>query len=447
MLEEESEEIRGMGQWNPSIFDNSYSAKLPLGPMRKLAGFTCSNKMYYNPRTTLVPEDESLLRATPLGKWCYDALEGVVERSENGENPTAIHTLKFFCEINKIFLQDAAAMLLLHPERADHPLFNELTVFSSSEFKVGCSLISVAVANSLLTKHLNALQTFKDKMACVLRNSQDPADAALDTVLPGVHQWHQATNDSIKANTSALQALDDKVDTLADRIDEGLTAVVNHLDNKRAESDRHMAATFMSVAQSFLQRTATTSTPSTNQFESPAPACLTGTLCDVTGEGTPMSNIDMSGTPDTGASDTLTQPDHPDYRNYRMVKKHKSLDEMWDEWHGTGRFADDIGGIKGRNKHFGAKWRKHIEGQHYSRTKCIIDALNNYAENNQLKVEEATAVMNKWFVDPPVSSSLTKMKQLCVEKGLLKKGKLRGKQCKKQQQLQEDAMEVDTSND
>lgn len=135
MLEEESEEIRRMGQWCPSIFDTSYSAKLPLGPMRKLAGFTSSNKMYYNPRTTVIP-DNDLLRATPIGKWCYDGLDGVLEASKDGDNQTAIHTLRFFCELNKIFIQDAAAMLVLHPDRQSHPIFNELAVFSTVEFEV-----------------------------------------------------------------------------------------------------------------------------------------------------------------------------------------------------------------------------------------------------------------------------------------------------------------------
>ena len=138
MLEEESEAIRRMGQWNPSIFDNSYSARLPLGPMRKLAGYHSSNKMYYNTRSTIEP-DVSLLRSTPIGKWCYNALDGVLESSTEGDNQTAIHTLRFFCELNRIFIQDAAAMMVLHPERGDHPIFTDLAIFSTVEFKV-CSL-------------------------------------------------------------------------------------------------------------------------------------------------------------------------------------------------------------------------------------------------------------------------------------------------------------------
>jgi len=38
LLKAEGNEIRRMGQWNPSLFDNSYSSKLPMGPIRKLAG-------------------------------------------------------------------------------------------------------------------------------------------------------------------------------------------------------------------------------------------------------------------------------------------------------------------------------------------------------------------------------------------------------------------------
>jgi len=133
LLEEESEEIRRMGQWNQSIFDNSYSSKLPMSPIRKLAGFFSNNKFYFNTRTAVKPL-EALLRMTPIGEWVYSAFTGVQEQA-NGKHQTALHVLNFLKEINEIFLQDAAAMLSLHPERANHPLFS-LPVFSSTEFKV-----------------------------------------------------------------------------------------------------------------------------------------------------------------------------------------------------------------------------------------------------------------------------------------------------------------------
>ena len=48
LLEEEAEAIKHMGQWNPSMFDNSYSSKFLMGPMTKLAGYTCSYQIFFN---------------------------------------------------------------------------------------------------------------------------------------------------------------------------------------------------------------------------------------------------------------------------------------------------------------------------------------------------------------------------------------------------------------
>ena len=404
-----------MGQWNPSIFDNSYSAKLPRGPMRTLAGFHSTNRLYYNPRTTVIPDDD-LLRATPIGRWCYDALEAVLEASTEGDNQTAIHTLRFFCELNKIFLQDAAAMMILHPDREDHPLFHELAVFGTDAFK-----------------------SFKEKMKSVIQQSSDPMDANLETVLPGVHQWHSVTNDSIKENSTAINALDEKVDTLADRIDMGLSKVVDHLDNQRAQSERTLAATFINIAQDLLIRSsggrllgtpAATGSPvsPTNPVTTTINGQTSGAPSPEESLGLSVAGRPLSGAPPSSQGGDSNSPDMVESSSYRMVKKHTTLDDMWDEWHGTGKFADDIGGIQGRNKHFGAKWRKHLEGQQYSRTKLIVEAIAKYAEINKLSTREACAVMNAWYTSAPIALSITKMKQLCIDKGLLKKGKQRGKQ-------------------
>jgi Transcriptional activator of glycolytic enzymes len=103
---------------------------------------------------------------------------------------------------------------------------------------------------------------------------------------------------------------------------------------------------------------------------------------------------------------------------------------MWNEWYGEGRFADGLGGIEGRNKNRKAQWRKHLNPQHYSRTKIIIGAIAKYANNHQVPVREAIAVMNDWYVEPPVSFSVSKMKEACITHGLIKKGNKRGKHCK-----------------
>lgn len=134
LMEADDEGIRRMGNWNPSVYDKSYSTKLPMGPMRTLAGFEGSSKMYFNPRTT-VPVPDSLLRCSPFG-WAEKAWDAVREHPDCSDNPTCVKVLEFFKHLNKVFFQDAAAMLVLHPDRGDHPFFHHLAVLQTDAFKV-----------------------------------------------------------------------------------------------------------------------------------------------------------------------------------------------------------------------------------------------------------------------------------------------------------------------
>jgi hypothetical protein len=139
MLEEESRAIQQLGNWNPSMQESCYSTKLPMGPIRKLAGCTGANGMYYNPRT-MEEVEMGLLQKTPIGKWVYVAHAQVQTAIANGATKwTAFNFLSFMVEINKIFIQDAAALLILHPERGDHPLF-QMAVFRSEEFAVSLNM-------------------------------------------------------------------------------------------------------------------------------------------------------------------------------------------------------------------------------------------------------------------------------------------------------------------
>lgn len=143
LLEEEKDAIKALGNWSNGMFENSYSAKLPIGPIRKLAGFHSSNKMYFNTRTSVEPTVE-LLQKGPFA-FCYavydDALKlhnaAVSSKPAQKGHPTALETLKFFHQLNKFFIQDAAAMAVQSPDRVNgHPLFNELPVLQSEEFEV-----------------------------------------------------------------------------------------------------------------------------------------------------------------------------------------------------------------------------------------------------------------------------------------------------------------------
>ena len=67
-------------------------------------------------------------------------------------------------ELRKIVIQDAAAMLIAYPDRANHGLF-QLPVF-----------------------HSQAFRDFMNGMNRHLEDSKAPYDASLKEVLPGVHE-------------------------------------------------------------------------------------------------------------------------------------------------------------------------------------------------------------------------------------------------------------------
>ena len=137
LLEEESEDIRRMGQWNPSVFDNHYSTKLPIGSIRKLSGYISKSNVYFNTRTTVEPSAE-LLYSTPMGYWVYSAYEDVMEKAklEGGGYETAIHFLRCLVELNKIFIQDAAALLVHKEDRHNHSMYRNLDCLESDLFQV-----------------------------------------------------------------------------------------------------------------------------------------------------------------------------------------------------------------------------------------------------------------------------------------------------------------------
>lgn len=135
-----AEYIRQLGNWNLNCTDTSYSAKLPMQAIRNAAGVVQGNGLYCNPRTILeVPED--LLSLSPLAGIFMQAHEVIKTQVRNSvakkETPTftALAFLNFMRELNKVFFQDAAAMLVKYPERRHHPLY-QIPCLVSSQFQV-----------------------------------------------------------------------------------------------------------------------------------------------------------------------------------------------------------------------------------------------------------------------------------------------------------------------
>ena len=135
MQEMKPDEIRQLGNWDPYMQEKRYSTKLPMKPMRAIGGFTVAKGMYYNPRTTVNPPLELVLK-TPF-KFAYDYCDAIWESVVNDDSPgSTAHTfLRLMKNVVVIFIQDTAAIWVLHEERRAHPIFH-LDVFQSQEWKV-----------------------------------------------------------------------------------------------------------------------------------------------------------------------------------------------------------------------------------------------------------------------------------------------------------------------
>jgi hypothetical protein len=59
-----------------------------------------------------------------------------------------------------------------------------------------------------------------------------------------------------------------------------------------------------------------------------------------------------------------------------MKPKHSNLESLYKEWYGLGEFDDSFGGVDGRNKMYGSKWRSHIDCQYYSRAMRVVQAID-----------------------------------------------------------------------
>jgi hypothetical protein len=195
MLEFDSEEIRTLGNWDPKIQETTYSTKVPLKALRGMAGFEVGQGMYYNPRSAVPVPDELSNGVFPWVGPCWERLKQY-ERETGDMKPTASAFLKHMMGMATVFIQDTAAMKLLHPDRCvdEYQLFKDDPILSSEAFK-----------------------EFTDEMkrALLVGEQNDPTKASMECVLPGVHQ--QFTN------------LHHEIHRIGDRIDQLKVAANNQI--------------------------------------------------------------------------------------------------------------------------------------------------------------------------------------------------------------------------
>jgi hypothetical protein len=154
----------------------------------------------------------------------------------------------------------------------------------------------------------------------------------------------------------------------------------------------------------------------------------TGTSQTYTVTRNPEPHPERSGERAIGVSATSLQSpgrhQQPLSRNdVFSMTKHKDLSSMYHEWFGLGEFDDGKGGIHGRNQTDGAKWRSHINGSHYSRTKRVIQAIQKLATDGGITDQEAIRQLQPLFEES--KACLSTMTKNLAKYGHLKLGKPR----------------------
>ena len=106
--------------------------------------------------------------------------------------------------------------------------------------------------------------------------------------------------------------------------------------------------------------------------------------------------------------------------------KHNQLSEVWDEWHGLGRFEEEglEGGFAKLEQDLKAKWRKHLDAQHVSRVKRVIAGIKARMAAEDESLEDAIAFLDGMFKEG--GCSLANLVTRMQAEGLLEKRAKRG---------------------
>ena len=351
-----------------------------------MAGYAGNGNFYYNIRTQVDPPEE-LLRATPIGRWVYDAYDAVGEKvaaADHSKHQTAWQVLCFFKDLNKFFLQDCAAMLAVDgAERQHHAMFAQLDVFRMPEWETYC-----------------------EKMKTTLTNDDCPLDAKLESVLPGMARWNKAHDETMRTALDNIGDLTNKVKEMSEQMETMDSNTMScFVDLKKNLAEAFAGAAINLSPESF-----------------PAPKTFAGPLDEL--DHHLSEHLAASASQKPAAAKAPQPPASPPTRLFFMKPKHSTVKGLYEEWYGLESYADDLGGIHGRENSLPKSWRKHLNRQQFSRTARIVQVVDAVMAQNSCPYSQATETLEDLFAKS--NCSVAKMVTNLQNAGLLPKGKPRG---------------------
>lgn len=262
------------------------------------------------------------------------------------------------------------------------------------------------------------MQAFTEEMRKALAEEKSPLDACLESVLPGVHQWHHANN-------AAVSSLRDEMKTMNADIKDGIQQIVGELQEARqlrADQDIQIA-TLLDMGRQVLLTGKPIEEIATRNYTNNSAPFFTPQRNSIHLFQTPMATTTPTNVNTQQSQDDTVEMEH--HSTYVMKPQHKTLVGLLSEWVGVGDFHDEFGGIEGRNKKFGASWRKHFVAFTYSRTERTVKGIRAYAEQRTISDFDACRELQEVFEQRKFSVS--NMVNYFKDQGLLTTRKPRGK--------------------
>jgi len=156
-------------------------------------------------------------------------------------------------------------------------------------------------------------------MKMKLQSEDNPLDARLESVLPGIYQWHQSTVSTLKSMGETINA----------RLDD-LSKQQKELAEQQNDFAERFSNKLIGLGLEIRGRTGAT-VPPLDEL-----ALLMG-ACQQSEKERPAAS--------------------PNEERKLLEIRHETLEKMYNEWYGLGSFTDDEGGIAGRNQKYGSAWR------------------------------------------------------------------------------------------
>jgi len=352
-----TDDIRNLGNWDPTVQEKAYSGKLPYNAIRVAGGYEETGGVYWNVRKLVEPSaalQAAFKEFAFADDWLPVCRNYHADESHKDTSMTAICFLEFIQNLRRVVLQDCAYILEFHPERAHNPIYG-LSVFHTDEFASFRAQVRVACERAALER---------------------PTDQGLEAVLPGVLQHLKEAAEATRAVGSHVQEMRKEMRQRFDHTDH-LVATASYTSMERT------SAAFRAAADSL-------SPTDTADAENEQP------------------NNEADSTPLT-TQQTITAAQH--FAGYKYEPNWKDMNcarAIYNQWTGLGNYVNVPieGGVEALEKKYGNKWRPWSSTSRdkggdpkkqktFSRMKKICEEVDRLVTDDNHSLVQAFAYQNR----------------------------------------------------